>query len=332
MIKIGIIGAGHLGKIHISLLKEIKEFDVIGFYDKNKEVSESVEKDFGIKSYPNAEELIKQCDAIDVVSPTPFHFDYAKLVIKAGKHVFIEKPVTSHPDEAKTLVRIAYEAGIVAQVGHVEQFNPAVLAAKPFITRPVYINAERLAVYNPRGTDVSVVLDLMIHDIDLVLSMVKSDIRKIQANGSPVICETDDIAHARIDFNNGAIANITVSRVALSNKRTLEVFQQENFLSIDLLNKTLTKVELKKTSPPTPLHKERGESGETLDVYESVIAVRDDKSLIKQPILVKPVNAIKYEFELFSESIMNNRKAVISLDDAYLTMKVIQQIMDGMNK
>lgn len=318
MIKIGIIGAGHLGKIHISLLKEIKEFDVIGFYDKNKEVSESVSTDFGIKSYPNAEELIKQCDAIDVVSPTPFHFDYAKLVIKAGKHVFIEKPVTSHPDEAKTLVRIAYEAGIVAQVGHVEQFNPAVLAAKPFITRPVYINAERLAVYNPRGTDVSVVLDLMIHDIDLVLSMVKSDIRKIQANGSPVICETDDIAHARIDFNNGAIANITVSRVALSNKRTLEVFQKENFLNIDLLNKTLTKVELKREH--------------TLDVYESVIAVRDDKSLVKQPILVKPVNAIKHEFELFAESILNNRKAVISLDDAYLTMKVIQQIMDGMNK
>lgn len=318
MIKIGIIGAGHLGKIHISLLKEIKEFELIGFYDKNNEVSVSVERDLGVKSYTTSEELIKQCQAIDVVSPTPFHFEYAKQVIKAGKHVFIEKPVTSHPDEAKTLVRIAYEAGIVAQVGHVEQFNPAVLAAKPFITRPVYINAERLAIYNPRGTDVSVVLDLMIHDIDLVLSMVKSDIKKIQANGSPVICDTDDIAHARIDFNNGAIANITVSRVALSNKRTLEIFQKENFLSIDLLNKTLTKVELKKD------HK--------LDVYESVIAVRDDKSLIKQPILVKPINAIKHELELFAESIMNNRKAVISLDDAYLTMKVIQQIMDGMNK
>jgi hypothetical protein len=318
MIKIGIIGAGHLGRIHISLLKEIKEFNIIGFYDKNKEVSESVEKDFGIKSYPNAEELIKQCDAIDVVSPTPFHFEYAKLSIKAGRHVFIEKPVTGHPDEAKELLRIAYEAGIIAQVGHVEQFNPAVLAARPFITRPVYINAERLAIYNPRGTDVSVVLDLMIHDIDLVLSMVKSDIKKIQSNGSPVICETDDIAHARIDFNNGAIANITVSRVALSNKRSLEVFQKENFLSIDLLNKTLTKVELKKE------HK--------LDVYESVIAVRDDKSLIKQPILVKPVNAIKRELELFAQAIKNNTKAAISLDDAYLTMKVIQQIMDGMNK
>ncbi len=318
MIKIGIIGVGHLGKIHISLLKEIKEYTIIGFYDKNREVSESAEKDLGIKSFAKYEELIKQCDTIDVVCPTPFHFEYAKLAIKAGKHVFIEKPVTSHPDEAKELLRIAYEAGIIAQVGHVEQFNPAVLAARPFITRPVYINAERLAKYNPRGTDVSVVLDLMIHDIDLVLSMVKSDIKKIQANGSPVICETDDIAHARIDFNNGAIANITVSRVALSNKRSLEVFQKENFLSIDLLNKTLTKVELKKE------HK--------LDVYESVIAVRDDKSLIKQPILVKPVNAIKHELELFAQAIKNNTKAAISLDDAYLTMKVIQQIMDGMNK
>ena len=182
MIKIGIIAAGHLGKIHISLLKEIKEFEVIGFFDKDKEVSKSVEKDFGIKSYPTCEDLIKQCNAVDVVSPTPFHFEYAKMAIKAGKHVFIEKPVTNHPEEAKTLVRLCHEAGVVAQVGHVEQFNPAFLAAKPFISRPVFISAERFALYNPRGTDVSVVMDLMIHDIDLVLGMVKSNVKKVQAS------------------------------------------------------------------------------------------------------------------------------------------------------
>ncbi|HEX7414076.1 MAG TPA: Gfo/Idh/MocA family oxidoreductase [Bacteroidia bacterium] len=315
MIKIGIIAAGHLGKIHISLLKEIKEFEVIGFFDRDKEVSKSVEKDFGIKSYLTCEDLIKQCHAVDVVSPTPFHFEFAKMAIKAGKHVFIEKPVTNHPEEAKTLVRLCNEAGVVAQVGHVEQFNPAFLAAKPFISRPIFISAERFALYNPRGTDVSVVMDLMIHDIDLVLNMVKSNVKKVQANASPVICETDDIADARIDFDNGAIAHLTVSRVALHNKRTLQIFQKESFLSIDLLHKTLTKAELKKDYQ--------------LKEYESIVASRASKSIIKSIVEVKPVNAIKHEFELFAAAILNKIKSPITLEDAYLTMKVTQQIMDA---
>jgi len=246
MIKIGILGAGHLGKVHISLLKEIKEFEIIGFFDLDKDVSARIEKEFSIKSYTGCDELFKNCDAIDVVCPTPFHFEYAQQAIKAGKHVFIEKPVTIHPEETKVLVQLCHEAGIVAQVGHVEQFNPAILAAKPFITRPLFITTERLALYNPRGTDVSVVLDLMIHDIDLVLSMVKSNVKKIQASGSPIICDTDDVAYARIDFDNGTIANLSVSRVSMLNKRSLNIFQKENFLAIDLLNKTVAKAELKK--------------------------------------------------------------------------------------
>jgi predicted dehydrogenase len=315
MIKIGILGAGHLGKIHISLLKEIKEFEIVGFFDLDKEISTRIENEFSIKSFSTCEELLKNCDAIDIVCPTPFHFDYAQQAIKAGKHVFIEKPVTIHPEETKVLVQLCHEAGIVAQVGHVEQFNPAILAAKPFITRPLFITTERLALYNPRGTDVSVVLDLMIHDIDLVLSMVKSNVKKIKANGSPVICNTADIAHARIEFDNGTIANLSVSRVAMLNKRSLQIFQKESFLSIDLLNKTLTKAELKKNYQP----KEN----------ESIIALRDDTSIIKTNLPVKPVNAIKYELELFAEAIQNKTKAAITLDDAYLTMDVTQQITDA---
>ena len=315
MIKIGILGAGHLGKIHISLLKEIKEFKIVGFYDADKEVSVHVEKELGIKSYPTYEDLSKNCDAIDIVCPTPFHFEYAKNAIKAGKHVFIEKPVTIHPEETKILVQLCHEAGIVAQVGHVEQFNPAFLTAKPFINRPLFINAERLAMYNPRGTDVSVVLDLMIHDIDLVLSMVKSNIKKIQASGSSIICPTADIAHARIEFDNGTIANLTVSRVALSNKRSLHIFQKESFLNIDLLNKTLTKAEIKKNYTPKKT--------------EDIIALRDDTSIIKENIDVKPVNAIKYELQLFAEAIQNKTKSVITLADAYLTMQTTQQITDA---
>jgi predicted dehydrogenase len=315
MIKIGILGAGHLGKIHISLLKEIKEFEIVGFYDADKDVSIRREKELGIKSFDSYEGLSKKCNAVDIVCPTPFHFEYAKQAIKAGKHVFIEKPVTVHPEEAKILVQLCHEAGIVAQVGHVEQFNPAILAAKPFINRPLFINAERLAMYNPRGTDVSVVLDLMIHDIDLVLSMVKSNVKKIQANGSPIICPTADIAHARMEFDNGTIANLTVSRVALHNKRSLSVFQKENFLNIDLLNKTLTKAEIKKNHTP----KEN----------ETIIALRDDTIIMKQNIDVKPVNAIKYELELFAKAIQNKTKSVITLADAYLTMQTTQQITDA---
>jgi len=315
MIKIGILGAGHLGKIHISLLKEIKEFKIVGFYDTNIEATQKVEKEFGIKSYSTYEDLAKDCDAIDIVCPTPFHFEYAQKAIKAGKHVFIEKPVTIHPEETKILVQLCHEAGIVAQVGHVEQFNPAFLAAKPFINRPLFITAERLAMYNPRGTDVSVVLDLMIHDIDLVLSMVKSNIKKIQASGTPIICSTADIAHARIDFDNGTIANLTVSRVALSNRRSLHVFQKDSFLNVDLLNKTLTKAEIKNNYTPQKT--------------ESIIALRDNTSIVKENIEVKPVNAIKHEFELFAEAIRNKTKSVITLADAYLTMQTTQQITDA---
>ncbi|HTA63330.1 MAG TPA: Gfo/Idh/MocA family oxidoreductase [Bacteroidia bacterium] len=315
MINIGILGAGHLGKIHISLLKEIKEFKIVGFYDADREVSIRVENELGIKSYSTYDELAKNCDAIDIVCPTPFHFEYAEKAIKAGKHVFIEKPVTIHPEETKVLVQFCHEAGIVAQVGHVEQFNPAILAARPFIHRPLFISAERLATYNPRGTDVSVVLDLMIHDIDLVLSMVKSNVKKIKASGSPIICPTTDIAHARIEFDNGTIANLTVSRVALSNKRNLHIFQKESFLSIDLLNKTLTKAEVKKNY--------------TSKEIESVIATRDNINIIKEEITVKPINAIKHELELFAKAIQNKTKAVITLDDAYLTMLTTQQIMDA---
>ncbi|HXU26519.1 MAG TPA: Gfo/Idh/MocA family oxidoreductase [Bacteroidia bacterium] len=315
MIKIGILGAGHLGKIHISLLKEIKEFEIVGFFDSDKEVSARVEKEFGFKSYPTYEALSKNCDAIDIVCPTPFHFEYAQKAIKAGKHVFIEKPVTIHPEETKLLVQLCHEAGVVTQVGRVEQFNPAFLAAKPFINRPLFITTERLATYNPRGTDVSVVLDLMIHDIDLVLSMVKSNIKKIQASGSPIICNTADIVHARIDFDNGTIANLTVSRVALSNKRSLQVFQKEGFLSIDLLNKTLTKAEIKENYTPTK--------------NEDVIALRNSTSIIKENIEIKPVNAIKYELELFAKAIQNKTKAVVTLDDEHLTMQTAQQIINA---
>ena len=198
MIKIGLIGAGHLGKIHIRLLKEIKEFDLIGFYDTNPVNSKKITTEFGISSFSSAEELIDSSDAIDVVTPTKYHFEYAKMAIEKGKHLFVEKPITTTIDEAQELVKLSKEKEVKVQVGHVERFNPAFIAIQKDCNNPMFIEAHRLAEFNPRGTDVPVVHDLMIHDIDIVLSLVKSEVKNIYASGVSVISDTPDIANAWI--------------------------------------------------------------------------------------------------------------------------------------
>ncbi len=293
MIRIGIIGLGHLGKIHLSLLKSLPDFKIIGFYDTDS----SLKIESGIENFKSAHELIEKCDAISIVTPTPFHFEYACKAIKAGKHVFIEKPVTLNSAEAKKLALLASEAGVIAQAGHVERFNPAFLAAESFISRPLFIDCERFATYNVRGTDVSVVLDLMIHDIDLVLHLVKSNIKKINATGSSVLCETYDIAEARIEFDNGCVANLRVNRVASESARKMHVFQKENYLTLDFLNKTLVK------------------------------GIVQNKNIIHENLEVKLVNAIAHELQLFADAIKNKKTAAITLDEAYHTMKVVDEIM-----
>lgn len=315
MIKIGIVGAGHLGKIHLYLLKNIPDFEIAGFFDTDKKAGAEISKETGLRAFSSYEEMEKSCQAIDIVCPTTYHYEYAQKAIKAGKHVFIEKPVTILAEETKKLLKLSQEAGITAQVGHVEQFNPAFLAAKNIIKRPVFISAERHALYNPRGTDVSVVLDLMIHDIDLILKMVKSPVKKIQAYGAQVICQTDDIAQAHIEFNNGCVATVSTSRVALHNRRSLQVFQPDNYLHIDLLNKTLTKAQLSKD-------KKAG----------NVIAERDGLVISKETIQVEPINAIEYELKAFAAAIKQQSTPAVTLEDAYLTMQTVGEIMDVIKK
>jgi len=316
MIKIGVIGAGHLGRIHISLLKNIPYFTIVGFYDNNPEAVNSIKNEFGIPSFTNADDLVAQCDAINIVTPTLFHFDYACQAIKAGKHVFIEKPVTLNSVEAKKLALLASEAGITAQAGHVERFNPAFIAAEPFIKRPIFIDFQRTAIYNPRGTDVSVVLDLMIHDIDLLLHLVKSNIKKISATGSAVLCDTEDIAEARIEFDNGCVANLTASRIALGNNRKMNIFQKENYLSLDFLNKTAVRAIVK--------------TGKIEN--EKVYASFENKSIVHENLEVKPINAIAHELQLFADAIKNKKMAAISLDEAYDTMKIADEIINTIKK
>lgn len=312
MLKIGIIGAGHLGKIHLSLLKNIGDFSLVGFYDIDPLVSQNVKKEFRVEAFDNADDLIKQCDVINIVTPTLFHFDYACRAIKAGKHIFIEKPVTLNAIESKKLAQLAREAGITAQAGYVERFNPAFLAAEHFITRPVFIDCRRVSMFNPRGTDVSVVLDLMTHDINLVMHIVKSTIKKIRATGSTVLCDTEDIAEARIEFDNGCVANLIASRIALGNNRKMTVFQKENYLSLDFISKKTVKAQIKKGKLP-----------ETESNYTNF----RDKNLVYEDLEVKPVNSLAHELQLFANAIKNKSEAAITLDEAYNTMKIADEIL-----
>lgn len=238
MLKIGVLGAGHLGKIHIKCILESKKLELVGFYDPDIENANKVKAEFGIRYFENIDDIIKETDVIDIVTPTISHFDCATKALKGFKHVFIEKPVVTTPEEAKQLIALANEAEVKVQVGHVERFNPAFTAAKPFIDKPMFIETHRLAQFNPRGTDVPVILDLMIHDIDIVLSVVQSNIRKINASGVPVVSDTPDIANARLEFDNGCVANLTASRISMKNMRKTRFFQSDAYIAVDFLNKT----------------------------------------------------------------------------------------------
>jgi predicted dehydrogenase len=314
--KIGIAGLGHLGKIHLKLALEIPEFNVSAVYDVNKEVLTNLAYQNNVKSCESFDELLTHCDAVLIITPTSTHFELAARAIKSGKHVFIEKPATDNAEDTKKLIQLAKEAGVIVQVGHVERFNPAFIAAKDFIENPIHIDIQRLANYNPRGTDVSVVLDLMIHDIDLVLTTVKSKIRKILASGAPIVSKTSDFAHARIEFENGCIANITTNRIAMQNTRMMSVFQKNTFINIDLLNKTTTVHKIQ------PLSSQSNSKG---ILIETASGQQNFEILQNQPI-IKPINAIKTELESFYKSIAHNAPIAVSLSDAESALQVIKTI------
>ncbi|WP_456424228.1 Gfo/Idh/MocA family protein, partial [Lutibacter sp.] len=251
MLKVGVLGAGHLGKIHLKLLNQSHKYNLIGFYDPIKENAKKVEKEFGYKSFETVKELIDAVDVVDIVTPTLSHFDCAKEAIEKGKHIFIEKPITKTVDEANTLVELIKLNNVKGQVGHVERFNPAFTAVKKSIHKPMFIEAHRLAEFNPRGTDVPVVLDLMIHDIDIILSVVKSEVSHISASGVSVISDTPDIANARIEFKNGCVANLTASRISLKNMRKTRFFQRDAYIAVDFFEKA-TEVVKMKDAPEKP--------------------------------------------------------------------------------
>lgn len=317
MVNIGVLGAGHLGKIHLKLLKEIPEVNVIGFYDADGSRAQAVEKESGIRSFSSVHVLSEQCEALDIVTPTLTHFTLAADAIKKSKHIFIEKPVTATVDEAKKLIELSNEANIKAQVGHIERFNPAFAVALPYLNNPMFIETHRLAEFNPRGTDVSVVHDLMIHDIDIVLSVVKSPVKQISASGVAVVSDSPDIANARLEFDNGCVANLTASRISMKNMRKSRFFQHNAYISVDFLKKKSEIIRLKNLDgEPGPLDVviDLGSKGRKQIYFETP---RTDES-----------NALKDELTSFIQSIISDTTPPVTLEDGYNALKVAHSVAE----
>ena len=318
MLKIGVFGTGHLGKFHLNNWKEIPNVQLVGFYDPDDAIATEVADKYGLVRYTDEDELIDLCDAIDVVTPTQYHFNLCQKAIRKGKHVFVEKPMAHSMEEAKALVALVKESNVKFQVGHVERFNPAFLAAKNLELNPMFIEVHRLAQFNPRGTEVSVILDLMIHDIDVILSLVKSDVKHISANGVAVMTDTPDIANVRIEFDNGCVANLTSSRISMKKMRKIRLFQKDAYIGIDFLDKKTEVIKLKGV--------------EDKDVFAFDIDTPSGKRTIAiaSPI-VPEVNAIKKELEAFVDSILNDTQPVVNEIDGFRAMEVAHQILQKIN-
>lgn len=320
MLKVGLVGAGHLGKIHLRLLNESEKYELIGFYDADIENGTRLEAEFGYKYFKNFEELLSQIDILDIVTPTLYHYQYALKAIESKTHFFIEKPVTQTLEQAKEIVSKCQKFEIKAQVGHVERYNPAFIATKKYIDNPMFIEIHRLAEFNPRGTDVSVVLDLMIHDLDILLSIVKSKVKNIYASGVCVVSKTPDITNARIEFENGCVANLTTSRISMKAMRKSRFFQKDAYISIDFLEKKAEVIRMKKTpEESTPfdmiIENAEGEKNQILFEYPNI----------------QPNNAILDELNSFADAIEQNKNVEVSLEAGTEALKIALEIMKLIN-
>src|SRR6476660_262308 len=314
MLKVGVFGVGHLGKFHLNNWKEITDTELVGFYDPNDETANEVAEKYQLPRFAKADALINACDAIDIVAPTNFHFELCEKAIRKGKHVFVEKPLANTMDEARQLVKLAQESDIKLQVGHVERFNPAFLALKSTKLNPMFIEVHRLAQFNPRGTEVSVILDLMIHDIDIILSIVKSGVKNISASGVSVMTDTPDIANVRIEFDKGCIANMTSSRISMKKMRKMRLFQKDAYIGIDFLNKK------------TEIIKQKQDKDVNVFAFD-IETPKGKKTLAIANPTISEVNAIKKDLEELSSVIMHNTKTIVSEIDGLMAMDVVHQIL-----
>jgi predicted dehydrogenase len=315
MLKVGVFGVGHLGKFHLNNWKEIEGVKLVGFFDPNNDNAKAVTAEYGLKRFMDEDKLMDACDIIDVVVPTDWHFEVCMKAVRKGKHVFVEKPLCNTIGEAKDLVDMVREANVKVHVGHVERFNPAFLAVKDMGLNPMFIEIHRLAQFNPRGTEVSVILDLMIHDIDIILSLVKSNVKNISASGVAVMTDTPDIANVRIEFNNGCVANLTSSRISMKKMRKMRLFQKDSYIGIDFLAKK------------TEIIKIKGDNDINTFNFDLETPNGSKTIAVANPV-IEPHNAIKLELQSFVDSIVNNTPVVVSEIDGLLAMEVAHQILE----
>ncbi len=319
MLKIGLFGVGHLGKFHLNNWKEIDGIEITGFFDPNDKNAKAVTEKYGIQRYDRAEDLMSLIDAADIVAPTTYHFDLCVLAIRMGKHVFVEKPRCDTMEQAQTLVKLVKEANVKFQVGHVERFNPAFLAIQGLELNPMFIEVHRLSQFNPRGTEVSVILDLMIHDIDIILHLVKSDVKQIHANGVAVMTETPDIANVRIEFDNGCVANLTSSRISMKKMRKIRLFQRDAYIGIDFLEKKAEVIRMKNSGD---------EESFTFDIETN----NGKKTIAVSNPTIRDGNAIRMELEHFRDAILHNKPVPVSEVDGLRAMDVAHQILQKIQR
>jgi predicted dehydrogenase len=320
-LRIGIVGVGHLGKLHLKNLLEIKNVEFSGLYDIDPDKASSVAQEFKVKKFDSLEELFKNCDGVIIATTTSNHFEVGKLALENNLHIFVEKPITSTVNEAEELIRLAKEKNRIIQVGHIERFNPAILALEKYQLEPMFIQSDRLSQFNPRGTDVAVILDLMIHDIDIILNLVKSEVEKIDANGVAVVSDSIDIANARIQFKNGCVVNVTASRISQKKMRKMRMFQKDAYITVDFLQGL------------TEIYRLVKPDEETLGISYGEIGVGEKrKKVIYEQPEIPEINAMKYEQELFVESILNNTSPVVSGEDGLKALWVAETIINTINK
>jgi predicted dehydrogenase len=322
MIKIGLFGIGHLGKIHLRILKGLGQyFDIVGIFDVDVVEGQRVSEEHGVPFFENAGDLLSKVDAIDIVIPTPFHFEWARLAMQHNKHVFVEKPITQTVEESAELMNLLTKFPVVFQVGHVERFNPAFVAAKPLLKTPEFIETHRLAQFNPRGTDVPVVLDLMIHDLDIILHVVNSPVVNISASGVAVVSKSHDITNARLEFENGTVANLTASRISLKNMRKSRFFQRDAYVGVDFLNKSIEVVRLESLSgAPDPYDM-------VLDLGEGM----PSKKLSIESPPIYPTNAIEEELKEFSQAIAYGQPVSVDLRAGHDALDLGYRILNLLN-
>jgi predicted dehydrogenase len=319
MLKVGLLGVGHLGKIHLKNWLDIKDVQLVGFYDPDAAQAQRISAEYELSAYPSVDELLDAVDAVDIVAPTNYHYELCEKALKKGKHVFVEKPMCDTMQEAQDLVKLVKEANVKFQVGHVERFNPAFLSVQDMKIDPMFIEVHRLAQFNPRGTEVSVVLDLMIHDIDLVLKLVKSDVKQVHASGVAVMTNTPDIANVRIEFNNGCVANLTSSRISMKKMRKLRIFQRDAYIGIDLLEKKSEVIRMNNQDVNAAFQFDV----DTREGKKSIAVIQPD---------VQETNAIRLELEQFRDAIIKNTNVPVTDLDGFRAMDVAHQILKQIEK